>query len=110
MVNGVICERDPQMVRRMAELGHEIVNHSWGMDVIPVYFDEAAEKANLDRNHRLLKDRRRRAARLDQPARHRQPEQFAPAGRGRLPAPRRRQRRRPPYVMDFGGRASSASR
>ena len=54
MVNGVICERDPATVRKLAQLGHEIVNHSWGMDVIPVYFDEAGEKANLERNHRLL--------------------------------------------------------
>ena len=54
MVNGVICERDPATVKRIAELGHEIVNHSWGMDVIPVYFDEAAERANLKRNHDLL--------------------------------------------------------
>lgn len=54
MVNGVICERDPATVRRLAELGHEIVNHSWGMDVIPVYFDEAGERANLRRNHDLL--------------------------------------------------------
>lgn len=54
MVNGVICERDPQTVRRVAELGHEIVNHSWGMDVIPVYFDEAGERQNLQRNHDLL--------------------------------------------------------
>jgi peptidoglycan/xylan/chitin deacetylase (PgdA/CDA1 family) len=54
MVNGVICERDPQTVRRLADLGHEIINHSWGMDVIPVYFDEAAERANLQRNHDLL--------------------------------------------------------
>lgn len=54
MVNGVICERDPATVQRLAELGHEIVNHSWGMDVIPVYFDEAGERANLQRNHDLL--------------------------------------------------------
>lgn len=54
MVNGVICERDPATVKRLAELGHEIVNHSWGMDVIPVYFDEAGERANLQRNHDLL--------------------------------------------------------
>lgn len=54
MVNGVICERDPETVRRLATLGHEIVNHSWGMDVIPVYFDEAGERANLQRNHDLL--------------------------------------------------------
>lgn len=54
MVNGVICERDPATVRRIAQQGHEIVNHSWGMDVIPVYFDEAGERANLTRNHKLL--------------------------------------------------------
>ncbi len=54
MVNGVICERDPQTVRRLAELGHEIINHSWGMDVIPVYLDEAQEQANLRRNHDLI--------------------------------------------------------
>lgn len=54
MVNGVICERDPATVKRLADLGHEIVNHSWGMDVIPVYFDEAGERANLKRNHDLL--------------------------------------------------------
>ena len=54
MVNGVICERDPATVRRIAELGHEIINHSWGMDVIPVYFDEAGERENLARNHEIL--------------------------------------------------------
>ncbi len=54
MVNGVICERDPATVKRIATAGHEIVNHSWGMDVIPVYFDAAAERANIARNHALL--------------------------------------------------------
>jgi peptidoglycan/xylan/chitin deacetylase (PgdA/CDA1 family) len=54
MVNGVIGERDPSMVRRIADSGHEVVNHSWGMDVIPVYFDEAGERANLQRNHDVL--------------------------------------------------------
>ena len=54
MVNGVICERDPATVRRIAALGHEIINHSWGMDVIPVYFDEAGERTNLQRNHDIL--------------------------------------------------------
>ncbi len=54
MVNGVICERDPATVKRLADLGHEIVNHSWGMDVIPVYLDEAGERANLARNHERL--------------------------------------------------------
>lgn len=54
MVNAVICERDPQMVERIARLGHEIVNHSWGMDVIPVYFDAAQELENFNKCHTLL--------------------------------------------------------
>ena len=54
MVNGVICERDPSTVKRIAELGHEIINHSWGMDVIPVYFDETGERENFRRCHDLL--------------------------------------------------------
>ena len=54
MVNGVLAERDPAMVKAIHERGHEIVNHSWGMDVIPVYFTEAEERANLQRNHEIL--------------------------------------------------------
>lgn len=54
MVNGVLAQRDPKTVRSIHERGHEIVNHSWGMDVIPVYFDEAQELENLERNHQLL--------------------------------------------------------
>jgi peptidoglycan/xylan/chitin deacetylase (PgdA/CDA1 family) len=54
MVNGVLAQRDPNSVRSIHERGHEIVNHSWGMDVIPVYFDEAQEKANIERNHQIL--------------------------------------------------------
>jgi len=54
MVNGVICERDPDTVRQLAQMGHEVVNHSWGMDVLPVYLDEDSERANLQRNHERL--------------------------------------------------------
>lgn len=49
MVNGVLAQRQPGIVRRIADSGHEIVNHSWGMDVIPVYLDPAAEQENLRR-------------------------------------------------------------
>jgi peptidoglycan/xylan/chitin deacetylase (PgdA/CDA1 family) len=54
MTNGVLAERDPATVRSIHERGHEIVNHSWGMDVIPVYFKEEEERANLKRNHDIL--------------------------------------------------------
>jgi peptidoglycan/xylan/chitin deacetylase (PgdA/CDA1 family) len=54
MVNGVICERDPDTVKKLVDAGHEVVNHSWGMDVIPVYLEEADEQANLVRNHEMF--------------------------------------------------------
>ena len=50
MVNGVLAERYPDTVRMIHDLGHEVLAHSWGMDVIPVYLDEAAERANIRRN------------------------------------------------------------
>lgn len=54
MTNGVLAERDPGTVKSIHTRGHEIVNHSWGMDVIPVYFKEDEERANLKRNHDIL--------------------------------------------------------
>jgi peptidoglycan/xylan/chitin deacetylase (PgdA/CDA1 family) len=54
MVNGVLAERYPESVKRIHEHGHEIVAHSWGMDVIPVYLDEAAERTNLRRTREAL--------------------------------------------------------
>ncbi|MFN0301154.1 MAG: polysaccharide deacetylase family protein [Burkholderiales bacterium] len=54
MVNGVLAERHPESVQRIHERGHEIVPHSWGMDVIPVYLDEAAERTNLRRTREAL--------------------------------------------------------
>ena len=55
MVNGVLAEKYPQSVKALAESGHEIVAHSWGMDVIPVYLDEAGERENIRRNKAALK-------------------------------------------------------
>jgi peptidoglycan/xylan/chitin deacetylase (PgdA/CDA1 family) len=50
MVSGVLAERYPETVRTIHAHGHEVLAHSWGMDVIPVYLDEAAERANIRRN------------------------------------------------------------
>ncbi len=49
MTNGILAEKYPASLRRIRDEGHEIIAHSWGMDVIPVYLDEAGERANLDR-------------------------------------------------------------
>jgi hypothetical protein len=54
MVNGVIAERAPEAVRAIADAGHEILSHSYAMDVIPVLLDEAAEQANIQRCLDLL--------------------------------------------------------
>lgn len=54
MVNGVLAERHPDRVRALVDAGHEIVAHSYGMDVIPVYLEEAAERANIARTTALI--------------------------------------------------------
>lgn len=54
LVCGALAERYPEMLRRVADAGHEIVAHSWGMDVIPAYLDEEAERANLRRTTQAL--------------------------------------------------------
>lgn len=54
MVNGVLAERQPETVKALHAAGHELVAHSYGMDVIPVYFDEAGERANLKRTTDLI--------------------------------------------------------
>lgn len=54
MTNGVIAQRSPAMIRRLHEAGHDVYAHSWGMDVIPVYLDEAGARANIARNTQAL--------------------------------------------------------
>jgi peptidoglycan/xylan/chitin deacetylase (PgdA/CDA1 family) len=54
MVSGVLAERFPDSVRAIHDQGHEIVAHSYGMDVIPVYLDEPAQIANIRRNTALI--------------------------------------------------------
>ena len=55
MVSAVLAERDSASVRGIHERGHEIVAHSYAQDVMPVFFETAAdERANIDRTTRLL--------------------------------------------------------
>lgn len=56
MTNGVLAEKWPDTVRAIHEDGHEIVAHSYGMDVIPVYLDEAAQRENIHRTTQLIAD------------------------------------------------------
>jgi peptidoglycan/xylan/chitin deacetylase (PgdA/CDA1 family) len=54
MVNGVLAERYPETVADIHRRGHEIVAHSWGMDVIPVYLGEDDERQNIARTQAAL--------------------------------------------------------
>ncbi len=54
MTSGVICERNPEMIRKLHKAGHDVYAHSWGMDVIPVYLDDEAARANIARNTQAL--------------------------------------------------------
>ncbi|MCR0981616.1 polysaccharide deacetylase family protein [Roseomonas populi] len=56
MTNGVLAEFWPDTVRAVHRAGHEIVAHSYGMDVIPVYLDEAGQRENIRRNTGLIGD------------------------------------------------------
>jgi peptidoglycan/xylan/chitin deacetylase (PgdA/CDA1 family) len=46
-VSGIMAERYPETVRKIAEAGHEIVAHSYTMDMIPAYLTEDEERENI---------------------------------------------------------------
>ena len=54
MVNAVIAERAPQAVKAVADAGHEVLSHSYAMDVIPALLSEEDERANIARCTALL--------------------------------------------------------
>jgi len=54
MVNAIIAERSPTTVRAVAADGHEVLSHSYAMDVIPALLSEDEERRNIARCTRLL--------------------------------------------------------
>src|SRR5450631_1495616 len=54
MVNAVIAERAPEAVKAVADAGHEVLSHSYAMDVIPALLSDADERANIARCTGLL--------------------------------------------------------
>jgi len=56
MVNAVICERAPEAVKAIAEGGHEVLSHSYAMDVIPALLSDDEEKKNIERCTALLEN------------------------------------------------------
>jgi peptidoglycan/xylan/chitin deacetylase (PgdA/CDA1 family) len=56
MVNAIIAERSPEAVRAVAEGGHEVLSHSYAMDVIPALLSDEEDRRNIVRCTRLLEE------------------------------------------------------
>jgi hypothetical protein len=60
MVNAVIAERTPETIRAIADAGHEVLSHSYAMDVIPALLSDEEERKNIARCTALLETASRR--------------------------------------------------
>src|ERR1700751_2968995 len=54
MVNAVIAERVPEAIRAISDGGHEVLSHSYAMDVIPALLSDEEERKNIERCTALL--------------------------------------------------------
>jgi peptidoglycan/xylan/chitin deacetylase (PgdA/CDA1 family) len=54
MLSGVMAERHPEIVKELSDQGHDLVAHSYAMDIIPVYLSEEEERANIRRTLDLI--------------------------------------------------------
>jgi peptidoglycan/xylan/chitin deacetylase (PgdA/CDA1 family) len=54
MVSAILAERSPEAVRAVGDAGHEILSHSYAMDVIPALMKEDEERSNIRRCTELL--------------------------------------------------------
>ena len=54
MTSAVIAERAPQAVKAVADAGHEVLSHSYAMDVVPALLSDDEEKRNIARCTALL--------------------------------------------------------
>ena len=54
MLSGVMAERHPEIVKDLYQQGHDLVAHSYAMDIIPVYLSEEEERANIRRSVDLI--------------------------------------------------------
>ncbi len=54
MTNAVIAERSPATVKAIADNGHEVLSHSYAMDVVPALLSDEEERKNITRCTELL--------------------------------------------------------
>ena len=56
MTSAIIAERAPEAVKAVADAGHEVLSHSYTMDVIPALLSVEEQKTNIARCTSLLRD------------------------------------------------------
>lgn len=56
MTSAILAERTPEAVKAVGDAGHEILSHSYAMDVMPVMMQEDEERANIKRCTDLLQN------------------------------------------------------
>src|SRR5437899_5026692 len=56
MTNAIIAERAPEAVKAVADAGHEVLSHSYTMDVIPALLSLEEQQSNIARCTALLRD------------------------------------------------------
>jgi peptidoglycan/xylan/chitin deacetylase (PgdA/CDA1 family) len=54
MTNAIVAERSPATVKAIAASGHEVLSHSYAMDVIPALLSDDDERKNIERCTALL--------------------------------------------------------
>jgi peptidoglycan/xylan/chitin deacetylase (PgdA/CDA1 family) len=54
MTNAIVAERSPATVKAIADNGHEVLSHSYAMDVIPALLSDEDERKNIERCTALL--------------------------------------------------------
>ena len=54
MTSAILAERSPKAVRAVGDAGHEVVSHSYAMDVMPVMMSVEEERLNIERCTDLL--------------------------------------------------------
>jgi peptidoglycan/xylan/chitin deacetylase (PgdA/CDA1 family) len=56
MTSAILAELAPEAVKAVAEAGHEVLSHSYAMDVIPALLSPEEQKTNIARCTGLLRD------------------------------------------------------
>jgi peptidoglycan/xylan/chitin deacetylase (PgdA/CDA1 family) len=54
MTNAIVAERTPEAVKAIADGGHEVLSHSYTMDVVPGLLSEDEQRKNIERCTGLL--------------------------------------------------------